>query len=256
MFGGPGKSNLASTRFHAFLICAVCSLLTDSAMMLDDDCESGVALYAIPEVENTVLLSPIFWPHTSVIRVSSSLVSRSLRPVEETRGGQQQQQPLITRRANKKSTRKVTSIKAKTDVVLSSNDNNNINYEERKGKAMYDFCVTYPWAILVAGSGVAGFMLKRSVPSLVSGLVLGSLLLLFANKSLQHWQENRPTRKYTFMSLCVNVLLLGIMAPKYILRNGAFFPSGMLTVAGGIIGLYYVFLLLIGGNDALGKKKQ
>ena len=67
MFGGPGKSNLASTRFHAFLICAVCSLLTDSAMMLDDDCESGVALYAIPEVENTVLLSPIFWPHTSVM---------------------------------------------------------------------------------------------------------------------------------------------------------------------------------------------
>ena len=191
-----------------------------------------------------------------VVRVSSSLVSRSLRRVEETRGGQQQQQPLITRRANKKSTRKVTSIKAKTDVVLSSNDNNNINNEERKGKAMYDFCVTYPWAILVAGSGVAGFMLKRSVPSLVSGLVLGSLLLLFANKSLQHWQENRPTRKYTFMSLCVNVLLLGIMAPKYILRNGAFFPSGMLTVAGGIIGLYYVFLLLIGGNDALGKKKQ
>ena len=99
-----------------------------------------------------------------VVRVSSSLVSRSLRPVEETRGGQQQQQqPLITRRANKKSTRKVTSIKAKTDVVLSSNDNKN-------------------------------HMLKSSVPSLVSGLVLGSLLLLFANKSLQHWQENRPTR--------------------------------------------------------------
>ena len=41
---------------------------------------------------------------------------------------------------------------------------------------MYDFCVTYPWAIMVAGSGVAGFVLKRSIPSLASGLVLGALL--------------------------------------------------------------------------------
>ena len=60
MFGGPGKSNLASTRFHAFLICAVCSLLTDSAMMLEDDCVTGFDLYAIPEVETIMLFSPIF----------------------------------------------------------------------------------------------------------------------------------------------------------------------------------------------------
>jgi hypothetical protein len=30
----------------------------------------------------------------------------------------------------------------------------------------------------------------------------------------------------------------------------------MLTIGGGITGLYYIILLLMGGNAALGKKKQ
>jgi|TARA_B100001173_G_scaffold296425_1_gene292124 hypothetical protein len=49
---------------------------------------------------------------------------------------------------------------------------------------------------------------------------------------------------------------MGIMAPKYILRNGAFFPSGMLTIGGGIVCVYYIILLLVGGNAALGKKNK
>jgi uncharacterized membrane protein (UPF0136 family) len=177
-------------------------------------------------------------------------------------GQPRHEQPLVAvilpRRTSNQSTTKVTSIdNARANgAVFSANNDDNRNEESDRTVKMYDFCVTYPWAILVAASGCAGFLLKRSIPSLVSGLVLGALLFLFANKSLQHWQENRPTRKYTFLSLCVTALLLGIMAPKYILRNGAFFPSGMLTIGGGITGLYYIILLLMGGNAALGKKKQ
>ena len=121
-----------------------------------------------------------------------------------------------------------------------SDDDDNNKREEGKRKVMYDFCVTYPWAITGRRERRRRFRVEALIPSLVSGLVLGSLLFLFANKSLQQWQENRQTRIYTFLSLCVTALLMGIMAPKYILRNGAFFPSGMLTIGGGIIGVYYI----------------
>ena len=181
---------------------------------------------------------------------SSSSVSSSLRRVEErVRVKKLHRKPLGgAGRTPKAST---------NDLVFSvSDDDDNNKREEGKRKVMYDFCVTYPWAIMVAGSGVAGFVLKRSIPSLASGLVLGALLFLFANKSLQQWQENRQTRIYTFLSLCLTALLMGIMAPKYILRNGAFFPSGMLTIGGGIVCVYYIILLLVGGNAALGKKNK
>ena len=127
------------------------------------------------------------------------------------------------------------------------------NDDDSTSPKMYDFCLTLPWGTIVALSGVAGFLFKRSVPSLVSGGLLGSLLLYSGMMSLTEWKNQQPTRKYTAISLLVTLVLLAIMGPKYFLRGGNFFPSGMLAYASCFCALYYVWnLFLAGGNAGIG----
>ncbi len=54
---------------------------------------------------------------------------------------------------------------------------------------MYDFCLTYPYAALLALGGVAGFASKGSVPSLIAGLGTAALLAVCGQASHASYQQ-------------------------------------------------------------------
>lgn len=54
---------------------------------------------------------------------------------------------------------------------------------------MYDFCFTYPYALLLGLGGLAGFLLKGSLPSLLGGLGSAGILAACAQVSLNAYNK-------------------------------------------------------------------
>ena len=154
----------------------------------------------------------------------------------------------LTRRANKKSTRKLLRLKLRPTWYCPERQQQH-QQRRKKGKAMYDFCVTYPWAILVAGSGGAGFMLKRSVPSLVSGWFSVHCFLCSRIK-VCNMARKQPTRKYTYV-LCRCAIVRYNGTKVYFPKRA--FSERNVNSCRRIIGLY-TRSFTTGGNDALGRK--
>lgn len=60
---------------------------------------------------------------------------------------------------------------------------------------MYDFCLTLPYAALLALGGLMGFLTKGSLPSLLGGLGSAAVLAACGQASLSryHQARQRPT---------------------------------------------------------------
>lgn len=56
---------------------------------------------------------------------------------------------------------------------------------------MYDFCLTYPYAFLLALGGLIGFLAKGSLPSLLGGVGSATVLGIAAQISLNHYHQAR-----------------------------------------------------------------
>jgi len=54
---------------------------------------------------------------------------------------------------------------------------------------MYDFCLTFPYAALLALGGLIGFLTKGSLPSLMGGLSSALILAVAGQRSLSHYQQ-------------------------------------------------------------------
>ena len=54
---------------------------------------------------------------------------------------------------------------------------------------MYDFCLTYPYAAVLAFGGIIGFISKGSIPSLIGGLGSAAVLAACAQASLNAYHQ-------------------------------------------------------------------
>ena len=54
---------------------------------------------------------------------------------------------------------------------------------------MYDFCLTLPWATVLALGGVMGFVTKGSLPSLLGGLGSAAVLAVCGQVSLSAYHK-------------------------------------------------------------------
>ena len=54
---------------------------------------------------------------------------------------------------------------------------------------MYDFCMTFPYAALLALGGLMGFLVKGSVPSLMGGLGSALILAIAGQRSISYYHQ-------------------------------------------------------------------
>lgn len=54
---------------------------------------------------------------------------------------------------------------------------------------MYDFCLTFPYAALLAIGGLVGFLAKGSVPSLMGGLGSALILAVAGQRSISYYHQ-------------------------------------------------------------------
>ena len=108
---------------------------------------------------------------------------------------------------------------------------------------MFDFCFTFPYAALLAFGGVAGFLAKGSIPSLLGGCGSAAILFVAANSSLKAYQKQATCRPATAMSLAIALCLSVVMGLRYY-RTGKVMPAGALAVLSGGMSLFYVWNML------------
>ena len=56
---------------------------------------------------------------------------------------------------------------------------------------MYDFCLTFPYAAVLALGGVIGFLTKGSIPSLMGGLGSALILAIAGQRSISYYHQAR-----------------------------------------------------------------
>ena len=68
---------------------------------------------------------------------------------------------------------------------------------------MYDFCLTLPYAALLALGGLMGFLTKGSLPSLLGGLGSAAVLAACGQASLSRYHQARQRMMRSFLLACM-----------------------------------------------------
>lgn len=119
----------------------------------------------------------------------------------------------------------------------------------------HDFCLTFPFGTLVAALGVAGYVMRRSVPSLISGGVIGCALIITGALSMRAWSSGSTSAPWTGSSAAVTGALAYVMWKKF-LASHVMFPSGILAISSALMLVFYAKNLFIdGGNPPKTKSK-
>ena len=90
----------------------------------------------------------------------------------------------------------------------------------------------YLYVLLIAGGGLAGYLVSGSVMSLVMGLLCGGLACLAAYRI--SGREDRFV-----LGLVVSLAMLGRFGQAY-LKTGQLWPAGVVTLASAVVSLRYL----------------
>ncbi|KAK9840844.1 hypothetical protein WJX81_008553 [Elliptochloris bilobata] len=111
---------------------------------------------------------------------------------------------------------------------------------------MYDFCLTLPYAALLALGGLMGFLTKGSVPSLLGGLGSAAVLATCGQASLSRYHQGALCRPATAASLAVAAALTVVMFRRW-QATGKFMPAGLVAVLSGAMVIFYVWNMIFVG---------
>eukprot|EP00884_Botryococcus_braunii_P018630 jgi/Botrbrau1/5450/Bobra.27_1s0003.1 len=107
---------------------------------------------------------------------------------------------------------------------------------------MYDFCLTFPYAAILALGGVSGYAAKGSSASLIAGLASSGILAVCGHFSYQSYQQGRLNKPSTAVSLVVAVALTAVMGARWS-RTHKFMPPGLISVLSALMAAFYVWNL-------------
>ena len=100
-----------------------------------------------------------------------------------------------------------------------------------QGRKMIDY-LGYLYSLLIAGGGVAGYMMTGSLMSLVMGLIFGGLATLGAHRISA--REDRFA-----VGLLVSLAMLARFGQAYF-KTGQLWPAAVVTLASAVVFLRYL----------------
>lgn len=110
---------------------------------------------------------------------------------------------------------------------------------------MYDFCLTFPFAVLLCLGGALAFLLKRSVISLASGVVSGLIIGGCAQWSLDTYQaKGKLCKPATGISLATTLAITASMFLRY-QETHKFMPAGLVSATGALMCAFLVWNLTL-----------
>ena len=80
---------------------------------------------------------------------------------------------------------------------------------------LHDFCVGYPYAVMLMAGGLMGFIIRGSTISLVMGLVTGALMFLCAHLSLRAYRNGGYAKLATAVGAVDSAVVSFVMAKRY-----------------------------------------
>eukprot|EP00803_Ostreobium_quekettii_P008230 evm.model.scf_638.4 EVM.evm.TU.scf_638.4 scf_638:35993-36355(+) len=120
---------------------------------------------------------------------------------------------------------------------------------------MYDFCFTFPYAMLLGLGGLMGFLSKGSMMSLYGGVGSACLLSLSGYVSLQYYHRGKTCKAATLGALVIASALTVVMYRRYA-SSGKIFPAGVTMFLSGAMAVFYVWSIMYGPAPAKIKEVQ
>ena len=108
---------------------------------------------------------------------------------------------------------------------------------------MYDFCLVFPYAALLALGGCTGFAAKGSLPSLLGGCGSAALLAACAAFSHRAYERGRLCRPATSVALAVAVMLAAVMWLRW-QRTQKVMPAGLVSVLSAAMAAFLLWHLV------------
>lgn len=110
---------------------------------------------------------------------------------------------------------------------------------------MYDFCITYPYSLLLAIGGIMGYFKKGSIVSLAGGVGSATILAILATISLKNYKVGKQCKITTFLSFMVSSGLSYIMWLRFN-KSGKLMPSGLVLFLSLTMSLFYIWSMTLG----------
>mmetsp|Transcript_9363 Transcript_9363/g.21203 ORF Transcript_9363/g.21203 Transcript_9363/m.21203 type:complete len:130 (+) Transcript_9363:171-560(+) len=121
---------------------------------------------------------------------------------------------------------------------------------------MLDFCLSFPYALLLMAGGVAAFITKKSLPSLIMGTGSAATIALMAAHSYRHFKETRTQSGATAgLSLGISVAITVVMIKRY-LSTGKVMPAGAVGALSVFMDVFYLWCLTRVGRPAMPKNEN
>ncbi|CAG9467424.1 unnamed protein product [Pedinophyceae sp. YPF-701] len=110
---------------------------------------------------------------------------------------------------------------------------------------MYDFCFSYPYALILAGGGAAGYFLAGSTISLQSGLAAAVLILALTTWSWRSFKNGRKNKVAIVLEALIACGLWVDLAKRYT-QTHQYLPTGALALLNGAMFAAYLWCLTLG----------
>ncbi|CAN0090039.1 unnamed protein product [Discosporangium mesarthrocarpum] len=122
---------------------------------------------------------------------------------------------------------------------------------------MHDFCLTIPYGMIMIFGGVVGFVTSGSKPSLIAGVVSGSLLTLLGYGGYKEYKRRngQVSSSWTLGSLAVSgpiAVMMGLRVQK----TGKVIPSGLVAGLSIAMSMFYCYKLATASSNKAPSKQK